>query len=50
METEYIQELKNLSERATNHHIIGEGEAVIMIYRSEFHALEEAIQELEEKE
>lgn len=50
MEGKNLQHLKYLSERATFNHILEYGSANVVIYAAEFHALEEAIQELEEKE
>ena len=45
-----LKRLRGLSERASNNHVIGYGSAEVVIYASEFYALEEAIRELERRE
>ena len=48
MTNEELKHLSNLSKRATNNHVIGHGSAEIFIYAVEFHALEQAIDELKQ--
>ena len=44
MTKEEITQLRNLSRRATDNHVIGNGSANIVIHAAEFYALEEAIE------
>ncbi len=50
MDAEQIEHLINLSDRAVNSHVLLEqGSANVVIYRAEFRALEEAIEELQKQ-
>lgn len=49
MDKETLKHLRDLSNRATDNHVLGYGLTNIAIYKAEFHALEEAIRELEQK-
>jgi len=49
MYIETLKRLRDLSNRATDNHVIGNGSATIVIYAAELYAIEEAIEELERK-
>ena len=49
MNAEQIKHLIQLSDRATNSRVLGEGSANIVIYKAELLALEEAIEELQKR-
>jgi len=50
MDTPTLHYLKNLKDRAHYAHVLEHGSEEVVIYAIEYRALEEAIQELEEKE